>query len=145
MGKGMLLSQVVAVAIFYGFVFIVKGGDSIPYLLDDPDFEKVKMNSFDYTPAEYERILGWINDNLKEQGIEETKIAEVKELASSLFKITEEKSGKKKVLGECVLRFLGDPEVIIKDNGELFKPDISDDRHIYNVLMSCNSNKICVL
>ncbi|WP_026664341.1 MATE family efflux transporter [Butyrivibrio sp. FC2001] len=144
MGKGMLLSQVVAVAIFYGFVFIVKGGDSIPYLLDDPDFEKVKMNSFDYTPAEYERILGWINDNLKEQGIEETKIAEVKELASSLFKITEEKSGKKKVLGECVLRFLGDPEVIIKDNGELFKPDITDDRHIYNVLMSCNSNKICV-
>ena len=50
----------------------------------------------------------------------------------------------RKVLGECVLRFIGDPEIIIKDNGELFKPDIVDDRHTYNVLMSCNNNKICI-
>lgn len=39
MGKGMLLAQIAAVAIFYGFVLIVKGGDSIPYILDDPDYD----------------------------------------------------------------------------------------------------------
>ncbi len=144
MGKGMLLAQIVAVAVFYGFVFIVKGGESIPYLLDDPDFEKVKMNSFDYNPEEYERILCWINDNLKDHRIEEKKIDEVKDVVLSLFKKTEEKNGKNKVVGECVLRFTGDPEVIIKDSGELFKPEIIDDRHVYNVLMSCNSNKICI-
>ena len=144
MGEGMLLSQISAVAVFFGFVFIVKGGQNIPYLLEDPDINKVKMNSFDYTPEEYERILGWISDNLKEQGIEDKKIEEAKDIVISVFKKTEEKAGKNKVLGECVLRFIGDPEIIIKDNGELFKPDIADERHSYNVLMSCNSNKICV-
>ena len=45
MGMGMLLSQISAVAVFCGFVLIVKGGESIPYMLDNPDFEKVKMRS----------------------------------------------------------------------------------------------------
>ena len=144
MGIGMLLAQISAVAIFFGFIFIVKGGENIPYLLDEPDFEKVKMNFFDYNPEEYERILYWINDNLKDQRIEEKKIEEVKDIVLSLFKKTEERNGKNKVVGECVLRFIGDPEVIIKDSGELFKPDIIDDRHVYNVLMSCNNNKICI-
>ncbi len=144
MGVGMLLAQISAVAIFFGFVLIIKGSESIPYMLDDPDFEKVKMNSFEYTPAEYDRVLSWINDNLKEQGIEEKKIEEAKDIALSIFKNTEEKSGKNTVLGECVLRFTGAPEIIIKDNGELNKPDINDDRHSYNVLMSSNNNKICI-
>lgn len=60
----------------------------------------------------------------------------------SILKKTEEKNGKKKVLGECVLRFIGEPEIILKDNGELFSPDIGDQRHSYNVVLSCNSNKI---
>ena len=47
-------------------------------------------------------------------------------------------------MGECVLRFIDEPEIIIKDNGELFKPDIEDERLTYNVLMSCNSNRICI-
>ncbi len=142
MGRGMLLAQIFAVAIFYGFVFIIKGGESIPYMIDDPDCEKVMMNSFDYNPEEYERISGWINENLKSHGIEEKEIVEALEIVRSLFKKTEEKSGKKTVLGECVLRFIGDTEIIIKDNGELFKPDIEDERYRYNVFMSCNSNQI---
>ena len=40
--------------------------------------------------------------------------------------------------------WVDEPEIIIKDNGELFKPDIEDERLTYNVLMSCNSNKICI-
>ena len=142
MGIGMLLAQIFAVAIFYGFVFIIKGGESIPYMLDDADYEKVFMNSFDYTPEEYERITGWISENLKHHGIEEKQIGEVLEIIRSLFQKTEEKRGKKTVLGECVLRFIGDPEIIIKDNGELFRPDIEDERYRYDVFMSCNSSQI---
>ncbi len=144
MGIGMLLAQIFAVAIFYGFVLIVKGSENIPYILDDPDYEKVKMNSFEYTHSEYDRIGDWINENLMIQGIDDQKIAEVKNIVLSLFKQTEEKSGKKQVLGECVLRFIGDPEIIIKDNGDLFKPDIESEFFSHNVLMSCNSNTIHV-
>jgi hypothetical protein len=44
--------------------------------------------------------------------------------------------------GECVLRFVDGAEIIIKDNGELFQPDIEDDCYSYNVLMSCNRSLI---
>ena len=142
MGIGMLLSQICAIAIFYGFVFILKGGKNIPYILDDPDYERVKMNSFEYTPEDHEKILNWISDSLKDNGTEEDVIREAKDIILSIFKKTEEKNGKNKVLGECVLRFIGEPEIILKDNGELFSPDIGDQRHSYNVVLSCNSNKI---
>lgn len=142
MGVGMLLAQISAVSIFFGFVFIIKGGENVPFILDDPDYEKVKMNSFEYSPEEYERINNWISDNLAGQGIEENKIEKVKNLALCLFEKTEEKKGNHKVLGECVLRFMGEPEIIIKDNGELFKPDIEDDSYSYDVLLSCNSSTI---
>ncbi|MCR5777013.1 MAG: ECF transporter S component [Lachnospiraceae bacterium] len=142
MGIGMLLAQISAVSIFFGFVFIIKGGENVPFILDDPDYGKVKMNSFEYTPEEYERINSWISDNLAGQGIEEKRIEKAKKLALCLFKKTEEKRGKNKVLGECVLRFIGEPEIIIKDNGELFNPDIEDDCYSYDVLLSCNSSKI---
>lgn len=144
MGKGMLLSQIFAVSIFYGFVLIIKGGDSIPYMLDDQGFERVKMNSFEYTPAEYDRIGSWITDNLIRQGIGEKRIKEVNDMILSLCKNTAEKNGKRKVLGECVMRFIGEPEIIIKDNGELLEPDIKDDCLSYNVLLSCNSSTIRV-
>ena len=133
-----------AVAIFYGFVLIVKGSESIPYMLDDPDHEKVHMNSFDYKPEEYERISGWIDDHLRKQGIDDKKTEAAKELFLSLCDKTEEKAGKNRVLGECVIRFIEDPEIIVKDNGELFKPDIDDERLSYNTLMSCNSSTIRV-
>lgn len=142
MGKGMLLSQIVAISIFYGFVFIIKGAENVPYMLDDPDFEKVKMNSFDYTPEEYLRISDWIHDILASRGIEEKKIAEIKDIVLSLFKKTEEKNGKHKVLGECVIRFLEEPEIIIKDNGTLSPPDTEDARVSYNVLYSSNCSTI---
>ena len=45
MGKGMVLSQIMAMAIFYGFLLIMKGSESIPYMMDDPDFSKVSMCS----------------------------------------------------------------------------------------------------
>ena len=144
MGIGMLLSQIFAIAIFYGFVLIVKGSENIPYILDDPDFEKVKMNSFEYTTTEYERILDWMNEKLKDQGIDERNIAEAQNIALAVIKETGEKSGKSTVLGECVLRFTGDPEIIIKDNGELFEPAVESELLAHNVLMSCNSNTIHV-
>lgn len=142
MGKGMVLSQITAMAIFYSFVLIMKGRKSIPYMLDDPDYGKVSMNSFEYRPEEYERLWNWIQENLNEHGIESRKIGEVGALLQSLFRQTEEKNEKNKVLGECVLRFIGKPEIIIKDNGELFQPDIQDDRLSYNALLSCNSSTI---
>lgn len=142
MGKGMVLSQITAMAIFYSFVLIMKGRQSIPYMLDDPDYGKVSMNSFEYQPEEYERLWNWIQENLNEHGIESGKIGEVGALLQSLFRQTEEKNEKNKVLGECVLRFIGKPEIIIKDNGELFQPDIQDDRLSYNALLSCNSSTI---
>lgn len=142
MGKGMVLSQITAMAIFYSFVLIMKGRKSIPYMLDDPDYGKVSMNSFEYQPEEYERLWNWIQENLNEHGIESGKIGEVGALLQSLFRQTEEKNEKNKVLGECVLRFIGKPEIIIKDNGELFQPDIQDDRLSYNALLSCNSSTI---
>ena len=138
----MLMAQMAAVGIFYGFVLIVKGPESIPYMFDDPDYEKVKMNSFEYHPEEYERLMGWIRENLASQGIEEGRIGEAQNIVLALCKKTEEKSGKNKVFGECVLRFIDGPEIIIKDNGELFKPDIEDDRYSYNVLMSRNRSMI---
>ena len=142
MGKGMVLSQITAMAIFYSFVLIMKGRESIPYMLDDPDDGKVSMNSFEYQPEEYERLWNWIQENLNEHGIESAKIGEVGALLQSLFRQTEERNGKNTVLGECVLRFVGEPEIIIKDNGELFQPDIQDDRLSYNALLSCNSSTI---
>lgn len=142
MGKGMVLSQITAMAIFYSFVLIMKGRESIPYMLDDPDYGKVSMNSFAYQPEEYERIWNWLQENLKEHGIESRKLGEVGALLQSLFRQTEEKNGNHKVLGECVLRFIGEPEIIIKDNGELFQPDIQDDSLSYNALLSCNSSTI---
>ena len=142
MGKGMVLSQILAMAVFYGFVLIMKGSESIPYMLDDPDYGKVSMNSFEYQPEEYERLWNWIQENLNEHGIESAKIGEVGALLQSLFRQTEERNGKNTVLGECVLRFVGKPEIIIKDNGELFQPDIQDDRLSYNALLSCNSSTI---
>ena len=142
MGKGMVLSQITAMAIFYSFVLIMKGRKSIPYMLDGPDYGKVSMNSFEYQPEEYERLWNWIQENLNEHGIESGKIGEVGALLQSLFRQTEEKNEKNKVLGECVLRFIGKPEIIIKDNGELFQPDIQDDRLSYNALLSCNSSTI---
>ena len=137
MGKGMVLSQITAMAIFYSFVLIMKGKE-----LDDPDYGKVSMNSFEYQPEEYERLWNWIQENLNEHGIESAKIGEVGALLQSLFRQTEERNGKNTVLGECVLRFVGKPEIIIKDNGELFQPDIQDDRLSYNALLSCNSSTI---
>ena len=142
MGKGMVLSQITAMAIFYSFVLIMKGKESIPYMLDDPDYGKVSMNSFEYRPEEYERLWNWIQENLNEHGIESGKIEEAGALLQSLFHQTEEKNEKNKVLGECVLRFVGKPEIIIKDNGELFQPDIQDERLSYNALLSCNSSTI---
>ena len=142
MGKGMVLSQITALAIFYSFVLILKGRESIPYMLDDPDYGKVSMNSFEYQPEEYERLWNWIRENLNEHGVENGKLGEVGTLLRSLFRQTEEKNGKNKVLGECVLRFVGEPEIIIKDNGELFRPDIQDERLSYNALLSCNSSTI---
>ena len=142
MGKGMVLSQIMAMAIFYGFVLIMKGSESIPYMLDDPDYGKVSMNSFEYQPEEYERLWTWIRENLNEHGIEGEKLGEVGALLQSLLRQTEERNKKDKVLGECVLRFIGEPEIIIKDNGELFQPDIQDDRLSYNALLSCNNSTI---
>ena len=133
---------ITAMAIFYSFVLIMKGRESIPYMLDDPDYGKVSMNSFEYQPEEYERLWNWIQENLNEHGIESAKIGEVGALLQSLFRQTEERNGKNTVLGECVLRFVGKPEIIIKDNGELFQPDIQDDRLSYNALLSCNSSTI---
>lgn len=142
MGKGMVLSQIMAMAIFYGFVLIMKGSESIPYMLDDPDFSKVSMCSFEYQPEEYERLWSWIQQSLNAHGIEGGKLGEIGALLQFLFRQTEEKNGKNKVLGECVLRFIGEPEIIIKDNGELFQPDIQDDRLSYNALLSCNNSTI---
>ena len=142
MGKGMVLSQITAMAIFYCFVLVMKGRESIPYMLDDTDYGKVSMNSFEYQPEEYERLWNWIRENLNEHGIESRKLGEVEVLLQSLFLQTEDKNGGKKVLGECVLRFIGEPEIIIKDNGELFQPVIQDDHLSYNTLLSCNSSTI---
>lgn len=142
MGKGMVLSQITAMAVFYSFVLIMKGRESIPYMLDDPDYGKVSMNSFEYQPEEYERLWNWIQENLNAHGMESEKIGKVGALLQALFRQTEEKNGKNKVLGECVLRFIGKPEIIIKDNGALFQPDIQDDRLSYNALLSCNSSTI---
>ncbi len=142
MGKGMVLSQITAMVIFYSFVLVMKGRESIPYMLDDTDYGKVSMNSFEYQPEEYERLWNWIQENLNEHGIESRKLGEVEVLLQSLFRQTEDKNGGKKVLGECVLRFIGEPEIIIKDNGELFQPVIQDDHLSYNALLSCNSSTI---
>ena len=142
MGKGMLLAQIFSIAIFYGFVVIINGSESIPYMLDDPDFEKVRTISFEYTPEDYERISSWINDNLAELGIEDKSRKSVCDILRSLWEQTAKRNSKNTVLGECVLRFIEEPVVVIKDNGELFKPDIENDHISYNVLMSSNSNTI---
>ncbi len=144
MGIGMLLAQIFAVAIFYGFVLIVKGAESIPLMLDDPDYEKVEMNSFTYEQEEYERLGAWIKDRLSARGMEEKKTEEILALLLALCKQTEEKNGGKKVLGECVIRLLDKPEIILKDNGELMEPEIQDARLRYDVLMARNSNKISI-
>ena len=142
MGIGLMLSQIFAIAIFYGFVLVLKGPEMIPYMIDDPDCEKVFMNSFDYTQEDYVRVCGWIRENMESHGVGAAKIAETEELFKAICKKTEEKNKKKPACGECVLRFIDEPEVIIKDNGELFDPDIKDERVHYDVLLACNSSTI---
>lgn len=144
MGTGMLLSQIFAVAVFYAFVMIIKGSESIPYMLDDPDFEKVEMIPFDFVPEEYERICSLIRNRLIEQGMEEQKIEEINTLVLSLCRNTEKNNKGRRVLGECDIRLFDSPEIIIKDNGSLMMPGIRDERLSYNVLMSRNSSKISI-
>ena len=91
----------IAAAIFYGFVLIVKRSESIPYMLEDPDYEKVYMNSFEYTPKEYERIRRWIREYLIKQDIEDKNIEEAEKLFLSLCNKTEEKMSKVKFLGNA--------------------------------------------
>lgn len=102
------------------------------------------MIPFDFVHEEYERICSFIRSRLTEHGMEEQKIEEINMLLLSLCRSTENNNKGKRVLGECVLRFLDRPEIIIKDNGDLMKPDIQDERLSYNVLMSCNSCKISI-
>ena len=39
----------------------------------------------------------------------------------------------------CVIVFIDEPEIIIKDDGALFDPDMKDERVHYHVLLACNS------
>ena len=142
MGICLMLSQVCAILIFFGFVLVIKGPEAIPYMMDDPDFEKVYMNSFDYTKEEYGRICRWIRDSFSDHGVDPGRIKETERLVMALFKRTEEKNGKRAVLGECVLKFIDEPEVIIKDNGVLFVPVMEGEPVRHDVILSCNSNTI---
>ncbi len=145
MGIGLMLSQVCAILIFYGFVLVLKGAEAIPYMIDDSDCEKVYMNSFDYTQEEYGRICGWIRVNFNNRGVDPVRIKETERLVMALFKKTEEKNGKKAVLGECVLRFIDEPEVVIKDNGKLFDPGMEDECVRHDVILSSNNSTICLV
>ena|GEM_PF-1170253 len=142
MGRGLMLSQILAISIFYGLVLVVRGPEMIPYMIDDPDCDKVFMNSFDYSQEEYGRISGWISDNLKSRNVDAAAIEEAGQLFLELCRKTEEKNDKKPVQGECVLRFIDEPEIIIKDNGELFDPQMKDERIHYDVILSSNSSTI---
>ena len=142
MGICLMLSQVCAILIFFGFVLVIKGPEAIPYMMDDPDFEKVYMNSFDYTKEEYGRICRWIRDSFSDHGVDPGRIKETERLVMALFKRTEEENGKRAVLGECVLKFIDEPEVIIKDNGVLFVPVMEGEPVRHDVILSCNSNTI---
>jgi len=139
MGIGLMLSQILAIAVFYGFVLVQKGPEMIPYMIDDPDCEKVYMNSFDYREEEYGRICGWMRDQLTAHGADAAMTAEAEEMFRAVCKKTEEKNSGKAVYGECVLRFIDEPEIIIKDDGALFDPDMKDERVHYHVLLACNS------
>jgi len=86
--------------------------------------------------------MGWISENMVNRGVDADELECARKLLLLLYKKTEEKNDQKKVYGECVLRFIDEPEIIIKDNGTLFNPDIEDNRYNYNVLMSCNRNMI---
>ena len=111
-------------------------------MIDDPDYEKVSMNSFDYTPEEYGRICGWIRDSLNDRGVDPVSSTEARRLVMELLQKTEEKNGKKAVLGECVLRFIDEPEIIIKDSGVLFDPGMEEKGVRHDVILSRNSNAI---
>ena len=139
MGIGLMLSQILAIAVFYGFVLVQKGSEMIPYMIDDPDCEKVYMNSFDYNEEEYGRICGWMRDQLTVHGTDAAMTAEAETVFRAICKKTEENNRGKAVCGECVLRFIDEPEIIIKDNGALFDPDMKDERVRYHVLLACNS------
>lgn len=142
MGMGLLLAQICAILIFYGFVLVMKGPEAIPYMLDDPDFEKVHMNSFEYTRAEFGRICGWIRNHLAGRGMDPVRLDETEQLVMTLLQKTQEKNGKRAVLGECVLSFIDVPEIILKDNGTLFDPELGDARVQHHVVLSSNSNTI---
>ena len=77
-------------------------------MIDDPDFEKVHTNYFEYTPEEYKRICAWIDGTMKSFDVKADKIEEAKALVMALCKKTEENNGKKTVLGECVIRFINE-------------------------------------
>lgn len=143
MGIGLMLSQILAVAVFYIFVLVQKGPKMIPYMIDDPDCDKVFMKSFDYNEEEYGRICAWIREKLESHGLSASEIDEAEQLFLTLCRKTGEMNKKKPAYGECVLRFIDEPEIIIKDNGKLFDPDIKDERVHYDVLLSCNSTLIC--
>ena len=143
MGIGLMLSQILAVAVFYIFVLVQKGPKMIPYMIDDPDCDKVFMRSFDYNEEEYGRICAWIRENLESHGLSASETDEAEQLFLTLCRKTGEMNKKKPAYGECVLRFIDEPEIIIKDNGKLFDPNIKDERVHYDVLLSCNSTLIC--
>ena len=84
-------------------------------------------------------ICGWMRDQLTAHGADAAMTAEAEEVFRAVCKKTEEKNSGKAVYGECVLRFIDEPEIIIKDDGALFDPDMKDERVRYHVLLACNS------
>ncbi len=142
MGKGMLLSQVMAVAIFFGFLLILKGSGAIPYMIDEKAWERVESRNFSFAREDYEGLLGWIKRELLAAGADEEKIRKAEELLENLYRGTVEKNREKKVLGECVLVLEEKPAINIKDDGELFEALEGRDNTEYNVLLTANCNRI---
>lgn len=141
MGKGMLLSQVMAIVLFFGFVLILKGPGAIPYMIEDKAWERVKSRDFAFVREDYEGLLEWIKRELLASGTDAEKLREAEKLLEDLYRKTLEENRKKKVLGECVLVLEEKPVINIKDDGKLLRAIEDMDNTEYNVILTANCNR----
>lgn len=141
-GRGLLLSQVTATLVFYGFVLTAHGLSSIPFLLDEGEFDKVDMLSFNFRQEEHALVLDWLSHQLeKSLRLDEERIKRVRDTILSLIEAIEERNKGKKVYGECVFSYVDEqPKIIVKDDGKLFKSGIQGEGLSYNIVLSHNYN-----
>ena len=143
MGRGMLLSQIITIAILFGFMLVAKGLAFIPYMVDVEEFQYVYCQSFEFNDAGLERLSDFVEKILKFNEVPADVISRKKENVRLLFdeiRNLPDNKDDKNLLGECVIAMDDKSILKIKDTGKLFTPGLEALEFEHTVLLENNCN-----